>query len=75
MDARYADLEIKPEPVAYRRTPARTQTPSAARPVHRQHTPLTEAGCDRAAVARATSRLAHADGRDTKKPITFNAAL
>ena len=69
MSAKYADL--KPEPAYRTKASARTTTTDRT---PRRRRPLASLAADRAATARATSRLVHAAGR-TVKPITFNACL
>lgn len=66
----YTDLK----PVAVRRlAPRSAPRRGPARPVQRRHMSLGAAR-DRAAVARATSRVAHTGHRSTT-PTSFNACL
>ena len=69
MNDKYADL--KPQPVYRTKGSARTAT---ANRTPRRRRPLASLAADRAATARATSRIAHTGGRSVK-PIAFNASV
>ena len=69
MDARYADLKIEP---TYRHTTS-ARTATATRTPRRRR-PLASLAADRAAVAKAASRVAHSGG-GPQKVVAFNASV
>jgi hypothetical protein len=66
--------EFAPQAVPrHRPAKARHQTAAPTRPVRRRNTPLAAVAADKAAVAKATSRLGCTKGGG--KPVGFNASV